>query len=49
MKCWFPLEKLYIILGIVEHILRNLYFIDWEAKSELNIIIDNFDDFIELL
>ncbi len=42
-------KKLYIVLGIVEHLLKNLYLIDKEAKSELDTIIDNYKDFIELV
>ena len=42
-------KKLYIVLGIVEHLLKNLYLIDKEAKSELDTIIDNYEDFLELL
>lgn len=42
-------KKLYIVLGIIEHLLKNLYLIDKEAKSELDTIVNNYDDFLELL
>lgn len=42
-------KKLYIVLGIIEHLLKNLYLIDKEAKSELDTIIDSYEDFIELV
>lgn len=42
-------KKLYIALEIVEHLLKNLYLIDQDAKSELDTIITNFTEFKDLL
>lgn len=42
-------KKLYIVLNIIEHLLNNLYIIDKEAKSELDTIIDNYEDFSKLI
>jgi hypothetical protein len=42
-------EALYIVLDIVEHLLKNLYLIDEEAKRSLETIVDNYDDFVPIL
>lgn len=42
-------RKLYLVLNIVEHLLKNLYLIDREAKFVLDTIVKEFADFEELL
>ncbi len=45
-----PKEKaLYVVLEIVEHLLKNLYIIDHHAKPVLDTFISDFEDFEELL
>ncbi|WDO14534.1 DUF4145 domain-containing protein [Flavobacterium sp. WW92] len=42
-------SKIRIALDIVEHLLNNLYLIDIEANQHLDTIINNFEDFKNLL
>jgi hypothetical protein len=42
-------ETVYIVLGIIEHLLSNLYIIDQQAKSHLDTYITVFGDFETLL
>lgn len=42
-------NELYVVLEIVEHLLKNLYIIDHKAKPILDTIITNFQDFGGLL
>ena len=42
-------KKLYLVLDIVEHLLRNLYLMDKEAKSFLDFVIKEYEDFEELV
>ena len=45
-----PKEKaLYAVLEIIEHLLKNLYIIDEQAKPFLDTFISEFEDFEELL
>jgi hypothetical protein len=45
-----PTEKqLYIVLEIVDHLLRNLYTIDRKANKELDTIISEFHEFKDLV
>jgi hypothetical protein len=45
-----PKEKtLYVVLEIIEHLLKNLYLIDGQAKSVLDTFITDYDDFEELI
>lgn len=45
-----PKEKaLYVVLEIVEHLLKNLYIIDHHAKPVLDTFINDFEEFEELL
>lgn len=45
-----PKEKaLYVVLEIVEHLLKNLYIIDHHAKPVLDTFITDFSDFEKLL
>lgn len=42
-------DTLYLVLNIIEHLLNNLYIIDYETKDSLETIINEFDDFKGLL
>jgi hypothetical protein len=45
-----PKEKaLYVVLEIIEHLLKNLYIIDHHAKPVLDTFITDFEDFEEIL
>lgn len=45
-----PKEKiLYIVLEIIEHLLKNLYLIDYRLKDKLETLINEYSDFIKLL
>lgn len=45
-----PLEEtLYIVLAIIEHLLNNLYIIDYHAKDKLETRIKKYEDFQNLL
>ncbi|RBN49476.1 DUF4145 domain-containing protein [Flavobacterium psychrolimnae] len=42
-------EKLLLVLSIVEHLLNNLYIIDYKLQNKLETIIGQFDEFEVLL
>jgi hypothetical protein len=42
-------SKLFLVLEIIENLLKNLYIIDAQAKSVLDTIIKNYTDFEDLL
>jgi Domain of unknown function (DUF4145) len=42
-------QTLYMVLNIVEHLLNNLYIIDYQAKDYLETIINQFQDFEDLI
>ncbi len=42
-------NKLFLVLEIIENLLKNLYIIDAQAKSVLDTIIKNYTDFEDLL
>lgn len=42
-------EKLFLVLNIVEHLLNNLYIIDYQTRYHLETIINKFQEFEELL
>lgn len=42
-------KKLHLALEIIEHLLKNIYIIDVDAKKQLDTIITNFEEFKELL
>lgn len=42
-------ESLQIVLNIIEHLLNNLYLIDYNSKNYLETVIDQFIEFTELL
>jgi len=42
-------EKLYMVLNIVEHLLKNLYILDKDAKNLLDTIIKQYEDFESLV
>lgn len=42
-------DALFLVLDIVEHLLKNLYIIDKEAKKSLVTIIETFEDFSQTL
>lgn len=42
-------HKLFLVLDIIENLLRNLYIIDAQAKSVLDTIIKDYPDFEDLL
>lgn len=42
-------EKLFIVLNILEHLLNNLYIIDFQTRDHLETIISKFQEFEELL
>jgi hypothetical protein len=42
-------ESLRIVLNIIEHLLNNLYLIDYNSKHHLETVIDKFPEFTELL
>lgn len=45
-----PKEKaLYIVLDIIEHLLKNLYLIDHQAKGQIDTITSTYTEFTELL
>ena len=45
-----PKEKsLKIVLNIIEHLLNNIYLIDYDSKGVLETVIDKFDEFERLL
>lgn len=45
-----PKERaLYIVLDIIEHLLKNLYLIDHQAKGQIETITSTYVEFIELL
>lgn len=45
-----PKEKtLYIVLEIIEHLLKNLYIIDYRVKDKLETLINEYPDFVKLL
>jgi len=45
-----PKEKtLYIVLEIIEHLLKNIYIIDYQLKDNLETLINEYPDFIKLL
>jgi hypothetical protein len=42
-------ESLRIVLNIVEHLLNNIYLIDYNSQQHLETVIDKFTEFTELL
>jgi len=42
-------EKLMLVLYIIEHLLNNLYLIDYKSQDHLETIISNYSEFIELI
>lgn len=42
-------ETLYLVLEIIEHLLKNLYIIDYRSKDKLETLISEYSDFITLL
>ena len=44
-----PEGKLYLVIEIIEHLLKNLYLIDNDAKYVLDTIIKNYSDFEHLI
>lgn len=42
-------EKLFIVLNIIEHLLNNLYIIDFQTGDHLEKIVNKFNEFEELL
>jgi len=42
-------ESLRIVLNIIEHLLNNLYLIDYNSKHHLETVIDKFGEFTEVL
>lgn len=42
-------DKLYLVLSIIDHLLKNLYLIDKAARDQLDTIIKDFKGFEELL
>jgi hypothetical protein len=42
-------KKLIMVLNIVEHLLNNLYIIDYQTRNHLETIINKFEEFEELL
>lgn len=42
-------ESLQIVLNIIEHLLNNLYLIDYNSQYHLETVIDKFAEFTELL
>jgi hypothetical protein len=42
-------ETLYVVLEIIEHLLKNIYLIDKQAKDYLDTYINNFEEFENLL
>lgn len=42
-------ESLKIVLYIIEHLLNNLYLIDYNSQNHLETVIDQFGEFTELL
>src|SRR5690606_30780536 len=42
-------ESLKIVLNIIEHLLNNLYLIDYNSQNHLETVIDQFGEFTELL
>jgi hypothetical protein len=45
-----PKEKtLYIVLEIIEHLLKNIYIIDYQVKGKLETLINKYPEFEKLL
>lgn len=42
-------ESLYIVLDIIEHLLKNLYLIDYQAKGKIETVVAEWKEFIDLL
>ena len=42
-------NSLYVVLDIIENLLKNLYVIDFKAKGNIETFINDLDDFYELL
>lgn len=42
-------DKLYLVLSIIEHLLKNLYLIDLEIKNRLDTVVKDFKGFEDLL
>lgn len=43
------IDVLYVVLEIIEHLLKNIYIIDKVAKSKLDTVIKNYEEFEILL